>query len=102
MKDRYDAWAILVFAMGVLVAICRLEHRITVLERIAMDFTIEFRYKSHFPAVGEFGTIQLYKEDAEKVKVDDGYECEVMPCDNLKSTEFPFFGYFTNGVWKAR
>lgn len=102
MKDSYDAWAILVFAMGMLVSICRLEHRITVLERVVEDFKLEFRYKSKFPAVGEFGTIQLYKEDAKKVNVDDWDEHGIMPCDKLESNEFPFFGYFTNGVWKAR
>lgn len=76
MKNRI---VIALFIAVYIYTVMWLEHRITVLERIAMDFTIEFRYKSHFPAVGEFGTIQLYKEDAKKVNDNDWDLPKIMP-----------------------
>ena len=35
-----------------------LERRIIALERTKMDYDIHFGYKSHFPAVGEFGVYE--------------------------------------------
>ena len=50
---------ILAMAIAILTWIVfTLERRIIALERTKMDYDIHFGYKSHFPAVGEFGVYE--------------------------------------------